>query len=97
MYQVNDTSQFRHPYLDKWNGLDRVKIGDWNFAIKTERNTLHVVDACHSQNMSNHIPLDDDSNLYRAKQITAEQLAEKYFKNALDQKIDLDHIVHFKR
>ena len=40
---------------------------------------------------------DDDSNLYRAKQITAEQLAEKYFKNALDQSIDLDHIVHFKR
>ena len=131
----------KEPILDKWKELQRIRIDKWNFAIKIEDNIIHIVDACHSQNMSNHIPLDDDEEehpyanpritnirfikcnndcfgikcnidgeeqlmervtktdtiLYRCKKVTDVQLAEKYFKHALDQNIDLDHLIHFKR
>ena len=30
------------PYLNKWVGLKRIKIDDWNYAIKTEGNTSNT-------------------------------------------------------
>ena len=41
------------PILEKWNGMGRVVIGKWHFAINIKGNKVIVADACHEQNMTN--------------------------------------------
>ena len=49
---INSTKLISDPILDKWNGMGRIVIGKWHFAIDIKGNKVIVADACHEQNMT---------------------------------------------
>ena len=69
---INENTILMRPYLNSWKDYNRVLLGEWNFAVKKSGNMIHVVDACHRQNLTNNPEIRDNGQLpYHNPRITS--------------------------
>ncbi len=49
--QIEQTLQRRKPKITRWSNYHMANTDKWYFAYFIKDDTIHIVDACHAQNM----------------------------------------------